>query len=215
MHGKGFTWNLPQGISPGSWAPTIGGVLTPCSNGYHLCELEGLGAWLGPEIHLVQWTGESIWKDEGLVRVVRRARIMRTYTAWTERAQRIFALDCVERIFMLDPVAWPGHSLLKSIAEVREMVAAGINMKDVICYLDEMANARAKLCHLFDADDGIRHRLVRQTAFLRMLASVDVSLFLRRLGEWLSNREQNSAREWLAARLLCCLEGRDWNPWTR
>jgi len=97
-HGR---WSLPTQDAdgawhPGDWMPVIEGQLVPCANGYHLCEDEDVLDWLGPALHEAEYRGDSV-EDTNKI-VVREARLLRTFTAWDERAQRLFACDCAVHV---------------------------------------------------------------------------------------------------------------------
>ena len=87
MHGGSGEWRV------GRWRG-VRGPIEPCANGLHVCTLEQLPRWLGPEVWVCEVDGEVI--DAGDKTVVRRARIVGR-TAWDERAARLFACDCAER----------------------------------------------------------------------------------------------------------------------
>jgi hypothetical protein len=106
-HGR---WNLPTDDRPGEWMPKITGELIPCKNGYHLCgRLFDLVLWLGPAIYKAQIDGETIDCDNKIV--ARRARLLRRIDAWNNRAARLFACDCAERVLHLTDSEWSRNAI--------------------------------------------------------------------------------------------------------
>ena len=97
---SGFRWPLPTDDAPGAWV-TVAGTLEPCSVGYHLCRPQDVASWLNAAAYEAEYRGERIDVDEpggeGKV-VVREARLVRRLHAWDERAMRLFACDCAERV---------------------------------------------------------------------------------------------------------------------
>ena len=94
-----WNWSLPSDQGPGDWMPAYEGELEPWKNSYPLCRGAGqLLRRLGPEIYLAAVDGEVI-AGEDLIHA-RRARLL-AKTAWDERAARLFAIDCAERVLPL------------------------------------------------------------------------------------------------------------------
>ena len=92
--GQGFPWPLPHGKRPGKWLPPIKGDLVTCGNGYHVCTIDQVLDWLGPQIWEVEVRGDVV--DAGDKTVARSARIVAP-THWDDRTARLFACDCVAR----------------------------------------------------------------------------------------------------------------------
>ena len=96
-HGGKGNWHLPSGRRPGRWLPAIASPVL-CTRGYHLV----------PAMHILQWlqAGYVVWEAEG--RGARtssgdkvaygQARLLRRVGSMDERALRLFAADCAERI---------------------------------------------------------------------------------------------------------------------
>ena len=94
-----YEWRRPTDNVLGDWMPAYEGELEAWKNSYPLCRGAGqLLSYLGPEIYVAEVDGEVI-EGERLIHV-RRARLL-TKTAWDERAARLFAIDCAERVLPL------------------------------------------------------------------------------------------------------------------
>ena len=93
---RGHDWRRPSDQGPGDWMPAFEGELEPWENSYPLCRgARQLLKKLGPEIYQAEVDGEVI-EGEDLIHA-RRVRLL-AKTAWDERAARLFAIDCAERV---------------------------------------------------------------------------------------------------------------------
>jgi hypothetical protein len=116
-NGGTYQWVL------GEWAPEIEGELTPCVNGYHVCQESDLPEWLGPVICEVEIGPESV--RSGNKTVARTARITRVLDTWNDRTARLFACDCAERVLPLFELAHPDDSRPRVAIETARRFANG------------------------------------------------------------------------------------------
>lgn len=112
-NGGHANWSMPtqddDGTwTPGDWMPEIAEIV-PCKSGYHYChgELELL-EWLGPAIYIVE-PGPVVVPDSDK-HVTNTARLLRPVEAWDDRATRLFAADCAERVLHLYEQEYPDDS---------------------------------------------------------------------------------------------------------
>jgi hypothetical protein len=120
-------WNLPTQNTdgtwtPGEWMPQIKGILKPCVNGYHLCEGDQVLAWLGPAVFEAEYQGERV--DDIDKFVVAETRLLRRLN-WDERAARLFACDCAERVLPLFEVETPEDMRPRQAIETARRFANG------------------------------------------------------------------------------------------
>jgi hypothetical protein len=88
----GFRWPLPQAGQPGDWVRAR--TAEVCVAGVHACRAEQLPYWLGPELWVVELSGEVI---ESLHKLVAPAgRLVRRVEGWPA-AEREFAEACAAR----------------------------------------------------------------------------------------------------------------------
>jgi hypothetical protein len=124
-------WFLPRGKRPGKWMPAIAGTLSACSNGYHVLTLEQLSAWLGPAIFEVEVRGDGILQSDK--HVYPQARLIRKLDKWNDRAARIYACDCVERVLGLFENRYPADKRpRKAIETARLFAEAKASNEDLI-----------------------------------------------------------------------------------
>ena len=103
----GRDWRLPRDGGPGQWMPEIEGELKPWNNAYQLCRgTRQLLEYFGPDIYLAEFDGEIITGKKAIH--ARRVRLL-AKTAWDERAARLFAIDCAERVLAIFEKVYPGE----------------------------------------------------------------------------------------------------------
>ena len=90
---SGFAWPSPRGSAPGEWVE-VDGPLALCVRGVHVCRAVDLAHWLHDELWEVETAGERI---EGLdCLIVRRARLLRRISSWTDGGAMRFSQACIE-----------------------------------------------------------------------------------------------------------------------
>jgi hypothetical protein len=82
---------------PGVWTPRAHRVV-PCKSGFHGCRAHQLIDWLGPELWRAEFEDVT---DCGDKIVAARARLIERVEAWDDRAARLFACDCADRVVRL------------------------------------------------------------------------------------------------------------------
>ena len=115
FHGGQGQW--PE---PGVWTETR--KVVACRSGWHLCRPQHLMQWLGPTIWLAEADGEVVETADKIV--APRARLIRQLP-WDERAARLFAADCAERVLPLFESACPGDDRPRRAIEVARAFAEG------------------------------------------------------------------------------------------
>lgn len=119
-------WHLPKGARPGKWMPKIEGYLAPCCNGYHLSRPRDLLEWLGPDIYEAEWRGDMIEAGDKIV--VREARLIRRLASWDDRAMRLFAADCAERVLPIFEATYPDDDrVCRAIQAARDFAEGRID----------------------------------------------------------------------------------------
>ena len=108
--------------------PPVQGELVPCENGYHVLKFNQLILWLGPAIVEVEIRGDLIEQDDKCV--TREARTLRVLTAWNEKAMRLFACDCAERVLPLFETIFPTDKGPRTSIEVSRRFANGEATKE-------------------------------------------------------------------------------------
>lgn len=89
---SGFAWPAPSGDAPGAWVEAEG-PLALCARGAHVCRPADLAHWLHDELWEIDAAGEQL---EGLdCVVVRRARLVRRFDAWSEGGAARFVRACI------------------------------------------------------------------------------------------------------------------------
>jgi len=122
FHGGAGTWHLPSDGTPGEWMPPIEGKLIACQNGYHLCRAEDLLTWLGPAIFEAEYRGERLDAKDKVV--VHEARLLRQLN-WDDRAARLFACDCAERVLAVFEEQRPNDGRPRRAIETARRYADG------------------------------------------------------------------------------------------
>ena len=146
-HGGYGAWSLPakndDGTwTPGEWMPPIGGELVLCENGYHLCRDGQVLEWLGPALFEAEYRGEVVEGDNKLV--VREARLLRQLETWNDRAQRLFACDCAERVLPLFENESPDDKRPRLAIETARRFANGEATQDELRAARAAAGAAAR-----------------------------------------------------------------------
>ena len=126
--GGGGRWFLPRGKRPGKWMPPIEGMLSACSNGYHVLTLEQLSAWLGPAIFEVEVKGNGIQQPDK--HLYPQARLIRKLDKWNDRAARIYACDCAEHVLGLFENRYPADKRPRKAIETARLFAEGKASKE-------------------------------------------------------------------------------------
>ena len=139
-HGGVGRWSLPvqndDGTwTPGDWMPPVEGEITPCQNGYHLCEPSDLLDWLAPALYVAEGRGDSV-RDTNKT-AFRESRLLRPVDAYTDRSLRLFACDCAEHVLHYYEDEYPDDNRPRECIEVARRYANG-NATD-----DELDAARA------------------------------------------------------------------------
>lgn len=142
-HGGTAKWYKPYGKNrPGKWMPKIARI-KPCTRGYHVCDtVEDLLAWLGPDIWVCEWRGDST--SAGDKRVVEQARLVRHVDTWNERTARLFAVDCAEDVLHLWEERYPNDDRPRKAIEAARALAEGtMGVKEVKSAANAADNAAA------------------------------------------------------------------------
>ena len=84
----GFRWPAEEWVE-------AEGPLGWCENGIHACRIEDLPHWLGPELWVMELTGETVAAPDSVV--ARRARLLDRIDAWSGGVAREFADSCAQR----------------------------------------------------------------------------------------------------------------------
>jgi hypothetical protein len=88
-----LVWPTPSEDAEGDWIEATG-PLTPCARGVHVCRSFDLAYWLNHELWEIETDGECVQGFDCLV--VRRARLRRRVTSWSDGGAAGFAAACVE-----------------------------------------------------------------------------------------------------------------------
>ena len=128
IHGGTAKWPLPVGGAPGAWR-SVKPPLYPCTHGLHLCRREDLIFWLGPSIWRVEIALGAVRVDCDYKVVVSKARLISQVTTWTERTERLFAVDCAEHALLRERQAGrePDARSWAAIQAVRDHVEGRIS----------------------------------------------------------------------------------------
>ena len=122
---SGHRWPLPTLAGDGAWTPgawvRVEGKLDPCRVGLHACREADTPPWIAAECYALEYRGERVDTDGKVV--LRQARLTRRYTAWDERAMRLFAADCAERALPLYEAACPGDDRPRAAIETARAFA--------------------------------------------------------------------------------------------
>lgn len=143
-------WSLPTRSGNGEWVhgewmEEIKGSLVPCYNGYHLVTIEHITRWLGDRIFEAEFLGEVVEADEKVV--VRKCRLIRECTGWSEKVAREFACECAERVLPLYEEQFPeddsarnaidtarkyanGEATLKDLSDARRAVREALSLAE-------------------------------------------------------------------------------------
>ena len=121
-HGGSGKWHLPKGKRPGKWMPVIEDIV-PCERGYHLVTLAQLPEWLGAVIWIAEGRGEHL--EQSYKHVFSQARLIGKVDSWDERAARLFACDCAERVLPLYETKYPDDTRPRHAIEVARRYAHG------------------------------------------------------------------------------------------
>ena len=121
-HGGTGKWFLPHDKRPGRWMPAVNGKLIACLNGYHLCRASDLVYWLGPVIWEAEHDGDVLVAEDKLV--VRRTRLLRRVSTWTEHSARLFAADCAEHVLSFFEEKYPNDTRPRQAIEAARLFAA-------------------------------------------------------------------------------------------
>ena len=121
-HGGTGKWFLPHDKRPGRWMPAVNGKLIACLNGYHLCRASDLVYWLGPVIWEAEHDGDVLVAEDKLV--VRRSRLLRRVSTWTEHSARLFAADCAEHVLSFFEEKYPNDTRPRQAIEAARLFAA-------------------------------------------------------------------------------------------
>ena len=149
-HGGVGKWPLPVNGEPGAWMPPVQGELVPCENGYHVLKFNQLVKWLGPAIVEVEIRGSLIEQKDKCV--TREARTLRVLDAWNEKASRLFACDCAERVLHLFEAIYPNDARPRTAIKVARRFANGeATVKELVAARDAASHARDAASHASDA----------------------------------------------------------------
>lgn len=98
LYGGTGKWNLPKDGKPGDWMPPIDGELKPCENGYHICTVGQLPAWVWRHcaVYEVEPGEEKIHEDEKIV--CRTARLTHLVGIFDRKTAVRWACDCAEHV---------------------------------------------------------------------------------------------------------------------
>jgi hypothetical protein len=108
----------------------IKGSLVPCYNGYHLVTIEHITRWLGDRIFEAEFLGEVVEADEKVV--VRKCRLIRECTGWSEKVAREFACECAERVLPLYEEQFPEDDSARNAIDTARKYANGeATLKDL------------------------------------------------------------------------------------
>ncbi len=126
---------------PSEWMPHIARV-EPCRSGYHACRVDQLVGWLGP----VMWEAE--YRDEpqhaGNKMVGAQIRLVRQIEGWNDRAARLFAADCAERVLPIFEAVYPDDARPRVAVETARRFAVGAaTRRELDAALTAAAAARA------------------------------------------------------------------------
>ena len=135
-------WFLPRSKRPGKWIPPIGGMLSACSNGYHVLTLEQLPRWLGPSIFEVEVKGDGIQQPDK--HLYPQARLIRKLGKWNDRAARIYACDCAEHVLGLFENRYPADKRPRKAIETARLFAEGKASKEDLTAARTAAGAAAE-----------------------------------------------------------------------
>jgi L-alanine-DL-glutamate epimerase-like enolase superfamily enzyme len=102
--------------------PRIEGDLKPCENGYHVCTLEQLPAWIGPAIFETEVRGEKVEAGDKIV--VREARLKKR-VKWDDKLARLFAADCAEHVLPIYEKQYPDDKRPRQAIEAARRYARG------------------------------------------------------------------------------------------
>lgn len=130
-HGGDGQW--PE---PGQWR-SVEGPVVPCENGLHICTLDQLTGWLGPEVWTVEVADDAEVVTEADKIVVSRARLIERLETWNERTTRLFACDCAEHVLHLFESRYPDD------ARPREAIIAARRYANGEATDTELSAARA------------------------------------------------------------------------
>lgn len=86
-------WSLPTSRRAGKWMPRRDVVV--CESGYHATTLATALEWIDATAYLLEYDAEPL--DAGNKVVGARARLVKALP-WDDRAARLFAADCAERV---------------------------------------------------------------------------------------------------------------------
>lgn len=127
-NGGNGAWHRPHGNRPGKWMPNIPD-LEPCVSGYHVCDdTTDLLSWLGPDIWIAEWRGDSVRDADK--RVVSQARLIRHVDAWNERTARLFAAACAEDVLPIWEAQHPDDDRSRQSIAVARRFAEGEASRD-------------------------------------------------------------------------------------
>jgi hypothetical protein len=131
-------YHLPHDGQPGEWMPRITGRLVECELGYHLAENKQVLDWLSARLFEAETRYKVLrYTDKCNARQV---RLLREFTTWNERTERLFACDCAERA--LARVANPDPRSVAAIETARRF-ANGTATKDELAAAAAAADAAA------------------------------------------------------------------------
>lgn len=187
---------------PGVWR-TVNGPLKPCANGLHLCRERDLVGWLGPVIWRAEYDDSDVIECADKL-VVRRARVVSRVQAWDERAARLFAVDCAERVLPLWEENYPGDKQPREAVETARRYVAGEAAPE------ELAAAGAA------TSAATRHAASAATSAAASAAAWAAAWAAASAAAWAATRDaardaadaaRDAEREWQTNRLMQYLDG--------